>query len=242
MGGVEGADSRGRKAGLDGRRSAAGPPGLGRDPQVAGVAALELGDDRRPGVEPAVQDLHGRAAERAGTVAELDARLAVEVQGADLEPGELGDAPAGVGDECGHGGGAQRRRGVGVDGPADGQVVQQALGVGGGQVVSQRRAAGCHGGRAGRGTRRRRCRCRCARASSWSRRRRRARRGCCGSGSSRRPRRRAKRQPARDPSARRPRYQSCRWPARRAAGTRPGNACRIRRVVMLKSGGGLDGE
>ena len=120
MGGVEGADSRTRKAGFDGRPSAARPPGLGRDPQVARVAALELGDDRRPDVEPAVQDLHGSAAERTGTVGDIDPCLTVQVQGADIEPGEFGHVPAGVGHECGHGGGSDRRGRVGVDGPADG--------------------------------------------------------------------------------------------------------------------------
>ena len=128
MGSVEGADRRARETGLDGRPSAARSPGLGRDPQVAGVAALELGDDRRPDVEPPGQDLHGRAAERAGTLAEIDACLTLQVQGADIEPGEFGHVPAGVGHECGHGGGADRRGRVGVDGPADGQVVQQAFG------------------------------------------------------------------------------------------------------------------
>src|ERR1035441_2168481 len=62
---VEGADGRGGEAGLDGGTAAAGPPGLGRDPQVARVAALELGDDLRPGPEPAGEDLHGRGAELA---------------------------------------------------------------------------------------------------------------------------------------------------------------------------------
>jgi hypothetical protein len=62
---VEGADGRGGEAGLDGGTAAAGPPGLGRDPQVARVAALELGDDLRPGPEPAGEDLHGRDAELA---------------------------------------------------------------------------------------------------------------------------------------------------------------------------------
>ena len=91
MGGMEGADSRAVEARLDRRPAAARPAGLGRDPQVAGVAALELGDDLRPGGEPAVEDLHGRAAERARFVPELDARFAVEVQRGDFEPGELGD-------------------------------------------------------------------------------------------------------------------------------------------------------
>ncbi len=130
---MESTDSRAGQARLDRRLSAAGAPGLGRDPQVPGVAALELGDDLRPGEEPSVQDLHGRAAERARLIAELDARLAVEVQRADPEPGELGNTPPGIGDERGHRGGPQRRRGVGVNGPADGQVVQEPLGVIGGQ-------------------------------------------------------------------------------------------------------------
>ena len=139
MGGVKGADGRAREARLDRRAAAAGPPGLGRDPQVARIAALELGDDRRPDVEPPGQDLHGRAAQAAGAVGEVDACLAaVQVQGADVEPGEFGYVPAGVGDECGHGGGADRRSRVGVDGPADGQVVKQALGIGRGQVVARR--------------------------------------------------------------------------------------------------------
>src|SRR5437016_3057832 len=82
MGGVEGADGRPRKAGFDRRLSAARPPGLSRDPQVARVAALKLCDDRRPDVEPPGQDLRGRAAERAGTVGEIDACLTIQVQGA----------------------------------------------------------------------------------------------------------------------------------------------------------------
>src|SRR5690349_16803947 len=45
---------------------AAGPPvGVFTGAPPGGVAALELGDDLRPGGEPAVEDLHGRAAERA---------------------------------------------------------------------------------------------------------------------------------------------------------------------------------
>jgi hypothetical protein len=52
------------------------------------------------------------------------------VQGPDLEPGEFGDAPVGVGDERGNGGGAQRCQGVGVDGPADGEVVEELFGIG----------------------------------------------------------------------------------------------------------------
>ena len=116
VGGMEGADGRAGEAGLDGRAAVARPPGLGRDPQVARVAALEIGDDRRTGAEPPGEDLHGRPAERAGAVGELDARFAVQVQGADVEARELGDAPAGVRDERGQGGGPQRCRGVGVDG------------------------------------------------------------------------------------------------------------------------------
>jgi hypothetical protein len=97
---------------------------------VAWVAALEFGDDCRSGTEPPGQDLHGRIAERAGSVGEFDACFALQMQGADLEPGKFGDGPASVGDECGNGGGAQRCPGVSVDGPTDGQVVQEALGVG----------------------------------------------------------------------------------------------------------------
>src|SRR5262249_55256253 len=97
---------------------------------------LEFGDDRRPDVEPPGQDLHGRAAQTAGAVGEIDACLAVQVQGADVEPGEFGYVPAGIGHECGHRGSADRRGGVGVDGPAEGQVVKEALGVGGGEVVT----------------------------------------------------------------------------------------------------------
>ena len=61
---------------------------------------------------------------------------------------ELRDAAAGVGDERGDGGGAQRGDGVGGDGPADGQVVDELLsllgrqpepvgGLGGGEPVGQ---------------------------------------------------------------------------------------------------------
>jgi len=56
------------------------------------------------------------------------------VQGADIEAGQFGDAAPGVGDHRGHGGGTQRYSGVGVRRPADDQVVEDSLGVGGGQV------------------------------------------------------------------------------------------------------------
>src|SRR5579875_3878634 len=84
VGGVEGADGRRPEAGLDGLAAAAGPAGLDRDPQVTGIAALELGDDRRPDGQPPAEDLHGCLAERARAVRELDARLAVQVQGLDF--------------------------------------------------------------------------------------------------------------------------------------------------------------
>ena len=58
-------------------------------------------------------------------------------RGADLQVSELGDAAASVGDQPGDGGGPQRRQGVGVDGPAHGQVVQQALGVAGGEPEAE---------------------------------------------------------------------------------------------------------
>src|SRR3984957_801636 len=136
MGGVKGAYGGRREAWLDGLLTAPGPARLGRDPQVARVAALEFGDDGRPGSEPPREDLHGRAAQRDNHVSELDACLAIEVQRADFEPGEFGDGPASVGHERGHGGGAQRSRDVGMDGPADGQVVQEPLGVGGSEEVA----------------------------------------------------------------------------------------------------------
>ena len=132
VGSVEGADGRWREARLDGLAAASGPPGLGRDPQVARIAALEFGDDRRSGTEPPGEDLHGRAAERARAVGEFDACLAVQMQGSDVEAGELGDRSLGVGHERGKGGGAQACRGVGVDGPTYSQVVEKALGIGGG--------------------------------------------------------------------------------------------------------------
>src|SRR5215467_13497710 len=116
MGGVQGADGRSRDAWLDGRAAAPRAPWLGRDPQVPRVAALEFGDDRGPGGEPTGEDMYGRVAERAGFVAEVDACLVAQVQGADLEVGEFRNAPAGVGDERGQRGGPQRCQGVGVDG------------------------------------------------------------------------------------------------------------------------------
>ena len=56
--------------------------------------------------------------------------LAVQVQGADVEPGELGDVPAVSATSAATAARADRGRRVGVDGPADGQVVKQALGLG----------------------------------------------------------------------------------------------------------------
>jgi len=60
--------------------------------------------------------MHGRVAERAGFVAEVDACLVVQVQCADLEVGELGNPPAGVGDERGDRGGPQRVRALALMG------------------------------------------------------------------------------------------------------------------------------
>jgi hypothetical protein len=91
MGGMQGADGRPAEAGLNGLATASGPPGFSRDPQVAGVAALEFGDDHRSDAEPPGQDLHGWAAERARSVGEFDACLAVQLQGADVEMGEFRD-------------------------------------------------------------------------------------------------------------------------------------------------------
>ncbi len=71
------------------------------------VAALELGDNFRPGGEPPGQDLNGRVTERPGHTGDFDACFVAQVQGADPERGEVRDALAGVGDECGHGCGAQ---------------------------------------------------------------------------------------------------------------------------------------
>jgi hypothetical protein len=140
--GVQGAHGGRVDAGLGRRDAAPGPSGFGRDPQVARVAALELGDERPPGGEPAGEDVHGRPGERVRLAVEVDAgflapgHLAVQVQRAELEVGDLGDAMAGVGDDGGHRRGAQRGHGVGVDRPLDGEVVQQLLGVARGQVVA----------------------------------------------------------------------------------------------------------
>src|ERR1700746_1192994 len=65
VGGMESADGGTRQGGLDGFATAPGSARLGRDPQVAGVAALEFRDDPRTGAEPPGQDLHGRGTERA---------------------------------------------------------------------------------------------------------------------------------------------------------------------------------
>ena len=88
---MQGADGCPAEAGLNRLATAAGSPWLSRDPQVAGVAALEFGDNHRPGAEPPGEDLHARAAERAAFVGEFDTCLAVQMQGADVEAGELGD-------------------------------------------------------------------------------------------------------------------------------------------------------
>ena len=142
MRGVQGADGGRVDAGLGGRDAAPRPSGLGRDPQVAGVAALELGDERAPGGEPAGEDVHGRPGQRVRLAVEVDAgflasgHVAVQVQRAELQVGDLGNAVAGVGDDRGHGRGAQRGHGVGVDRPLDGEVVQQPLGVARGQVIA----------------------------------------------------------------------------------------------------------
>src|SRR5215471_18775963 len=50
--------------------------------------------------------------------------------------GELGDGPVSISDERGYGGCAQSRRGVGENRPADREVVQETLGIGGGQPVA----------------------------------------------------------------------------------------------------------
>jgi hypothetical protein len=88
---MQGADGRPAEAGLNGLATAAWPPGFSRDPQVAGVAALEFGDDHRSDTKPPGEDLHGWAAEPARSVGEFDTRLAVQLQGADVEVGEFRD-------------------------------------------------------------------------------------------------------------------------------------------------------
>ncbi len=88
---MQGADGRPAEAGLNRLATAPGSPWLSRDPQVAGVAALEFGDDHGPGAEPPGEDLHGRAAERTGFVGEFYPCLAIQMQGAEVEAGELGD-------------------------------------------------------------------------------------------------------------------------------------------------------
>jgi hypothetical protein len=140
--GVEGAHGGRADAGLGRRDAASRSSRLGRDPQVAGVAALELGDERPPGREPAGEDVHRRPGERERLAVEIDASflapgyIAVQVQRAQLEVGDLGNAVAGVGDDGRHRRGAQRGHGVGVNRPLDGEVVQQPLGVARGQVVA----------------------------------------------------------------------------------------------------------
>lgn len=64
MRGVQGAYGGWVDARLGGRDAAARPTGLGGDPQVAGVTALEVGDDRSPRGQPAGEDVHGRVGER----------------------------------------------------------------------------------------------------------------------------------------------------------------------------------
>ncbi len=137
--GVQGADGGRADARLGGGNAAPGPAGLGGDPQVARVAALEFGDDRRAGGEPAGEDVHGRLGQRDGLTVDVGARLVpVQVQRADVEVRELGHAAAAVGDERGDRGGAQRGHRVGVDGPLDGQVVQQRLGIARSELVAAR--------------------------------------------------------------------------------------------------------
>ena len=153
MGGVQGAHGGRVDAGLGRRDAAPRSSGLGRDPQVAGVAALELGDERPPGGEPAGQDVHGRPGQRVRLAVEVDASLwayghvAVQVQGAELQVGDLGNAVAGVGDDRGHRRRAQRGHGVGVDRPLDREVVKQPLGVARGQVVAAGGRLAVHPGR-----------------------------------------------------------------------------------------------
>src|ERR1700759_2856955 len=96
VGGMESADGRTRQAGLDGFATAPGSAGLGWDPQVAGVAALEFRDDPRPGAKPPGQDLHGRGTERARSIGKFDVCGTLQVQRTDVEPGEFGDGPAGI--------------------------------------------------------------------------------------------------------------------------------------------------
>ena len=137
MRGVQGADGGGADAGLGGRDAASRATGLGGDPEVAGVAALELGDQRCAGRQPAGEDVHRGPAERVRLAVDLGAwRVAVQVQRAELQVGYLGDAVTGVGDHGGDGGGAQRGHGVSVDRPLDGEIVQQPLGVARGQVIA----------------------------------------------------------------------------------------------------------
>jgi hypothetical protein len=74
--------------------------------------------------------VHRRPGERERLAVEIDTsflapgHIAVQVQRAELEVGDLGNAVAGVGDDRRHGRGAQRGHGVGVDRPLDGEVVQ----------------------------------------------------------------------------------------------------------------------
>jgi hypothetical protein len=129
VGRVQGADGGAGQAGLDRRLAAPGAPGLGGDPEVAGVAAFEVGGDDGAGTEPAAEYLAGFGAERVGIGAEADAGLGAEVDVGDVEAGQLGDGAAGGGDDGGDRRCAQRGGRVGVHGPADGEDVQQFPGV-----------------------------------------------------------------------------------------------------------------
>ena len=172
VGGVQGADGGRREAGLDRLPAAARAPGLDRDPQVTGIAALQLGDDLRPGGEPPLQDLDGRLAERARAVGEVDAGLAVQVQGLDAEaargPGPTGRCPrrARQRRRCAARWRRWRRAACAPPGRAAAARSRRETG------CSRRGRLRCPGARPRGRTRRRRCRSRRARASSSGRRRR----------------------------------------------------------------------
>src|ERR1700734_4172004 len=114
VGGVQGPDRGAGESWLHGGLAASGASWLGRDPQVAGVAAFEVGDDDRARVQPPVDDLGGLRAQRVGVGAEVGPRFGFEADVADVEAGEFGDGAAGGGDQGCYGRCAQRRGGVGV--------------------------------------------------------------------------------------------------------------------------------
>jgi hypothetical protein len=139
---MERAHGRRGQSRLGGHGAGACPAGLDRDPQVAGVAALQLLDDRRTRGEPPAQHVHGAAAERIRGALEVQVRRRVQVQRADLEVGQLGHRLAGLGDQRGHGSGPQRRGGAGVQRPAGRQLGQQLVRLAGGDPVAARRRLG----------------------------------------------------------------------------------------------------